>query len=48
MGGWLGGWMAGSNENITISTQAKVLVEVGVQLGNNNISAITGLILMKF
>ena len=26
--------MAGSNENITISTQVKVVVEVGVELGN--------------
>ena len=28
--------MARSNENITISTQVKVVVEVGVELGNNN------------
>ena len=28
----MGGWLAGSNENITISTQVKVVVEVGVEL----------------
>ena len=28
--------MAGSNKNITISTQVKVVVKVGVELGNNN------------
>ena len=35
--GWLGWWLAGSNENIIISTQDKVVVEVGVELGNSNI-----------
>ena len=30
----MGGWVAGSNENITISTQVKVVVEVRVELGN--------------
>ena len=38
MGGWLGGWVARSNENenITISTQVKVVVEVGVELCKNH------------
>ena len=31
------GWVVGSNENITMSTQDKVVVEVGVELGNSNI-----------
>ena len=35
MGGWVVGWLAGSNENITILTQGKVVVEVGVELGNH-------------
>ena len=30
----MGGWVAGSTEKITISTQVKVVVEVGVELGN--------------
>ena len=30
----MAGGVAGSNENITISTQVKVVVEVGVELGN--------------
>ena len=30
----MGGWVDGSNENITISTQVKVVVEVVVELGN--------------
>ena len=28
-------WVAGSSENETISTQVKVVAEVGVELGNN-------------
>ena len=39
------GWVAGSNENITISTQVKVVVEVGVgvELGKNMGHEISGL-----
>ena len=29
---WVGVWVAGSNDNITISTQVKVGVKVGVEL----------------
>ena len=28
------GWVAGSNENRTISTEVKVVIKVGVELGN--------------
>ena len=40
MGGWLD-----QNENITISTQVKVVVEVGVELGKNQLFSIATIFL---